>query len=46
MKGFEIELCLMISPLKVYEIVDSEMQKRLQRIRLYMRPETPSGSLR
>ena len=28
MKGFEIELCLMIVPLKVYEISDSEIQKK------------------
>ena len=41
MKDFEIELCLMIVPLKVYEILDIEMQKSLQRIRLYIRPERP-----
>jgi len=46
MKGFEIELRLMIVALKVYEILDSEMQKSLQRIRLHMRLETSSGSLR
>jgi len=46
MKGFEIELCLMIVPLQVYEIVDSEMQKSLQRIRLYTKSETSPVSLR
>jgi len=46
MNGFEIELCLMIVPLKVYEILDSEMQKSLQRIRFYTRSEPSSGSLR
>jgi TRAP-type uncharacterized transport system substrate-binding protein len=45
MKGFEIELCLMIVPLKVYEISDSEMQKILQRISLYAISEISSGSL-
>jgi len=46
MKCFEIELCLMILPLKVYEILDNEMQKSLQGIRLDTRSETFSGSLR
>jgi len=46
MKSFEIELCLMMVSLKAYEIVDSEIQKSLQRIRRYTRPETFSGSLR
>jgi len=45
MKGFEIELCLMIVSLKVYEILDSEMQKSLQRISLYTIPEISSSSL-
>jgi hypothetical protein len=46
MKGFEIELCLMIVSLKVYEILDSEIQKSLHRIRLYTRSKASSGSLR
>jgi len=36
----------MIVLLTVYEILDSEMQKSLQRIRLYKRSEPSSGSLR
>ncbi len=36
MKCFEIELCLRILLLKVYEILDSEMQKSLQGIDLIL----------